>query len=181
MSRYKKKYHDEVKSALKEKFGHKNVMQIPVLKKIVINMGVAEALKDRNVMQDAEKELTLLAGQKPIRRKAKKSIANFKLRDGQEIGLKVTLRRERMFDFFDRFTNIVSPRIRDFRGFKKKGDGRGSYTLGLSDQQVYPEINLDAVKRDQGMDITFVTSAKTEEECIELLSLLGMPFAKEEK
>ena len=168
-----------MKPALKEKFGHKNVMQIPKLKKIVINMGVAEALKDRNVMQDAEKELTLLAGQKPIRTKSKKSIAGFKLRDGQEIGLKVTLRKDRMFDFFDRFTNIVSPRIRDFRGFKKKGDGRGSYTLGLSDQQVYPEINLDEVKREQGMHITFVTSAKTEEECLELLTLLGMPFEKE--
>jgi large subunit ribosomal protein L5 len=181
MSRYKKKYREEVRPELQKQFGYANPMQVPTLKKIVISMGVAEALKDKNVMQDAEKELTLIAGQRPIRTKSRKSIAGFKLREDQEIGLKVTLRRERMFDFFDRFTNIVAPRIRDFRGFPKKGDGRGAYTLGLRDQQSFPEINLDDVKRDQGMHITFVTSATSEEECIALLTMLGMPFAKGEK
>lgn len=181
MSRLKEKYLKEVKQQLQDKFKYSNVMQIPRLSKIVISMGLAEALKDKNVMQDCRRELALLSGQKPVARKAKKSIANFKLREGQEIGLKVTLRGKRMYDFFDRFANIVSPRIRDFRGFRTKGDGRGNYTLGLSDQQVFPEINLDDVKRDQGMDITFVTSAETDEECRELLQLMGLPYAKNKK
>ncbi len=178
MSRLKKKYLEEVKETLKEKFSYKNPMQIPELKKIIISMGVAEALKDKNVMQDCIRELTQLSGQKPIMMKAKQSISNFKLREGQEIGLKVTIRGTRMYEFFDRFTNIVAPRIRDFRGFKPKCDGRGNYSLGLSDQQMFPEINLDEVKRDQGMNISFVTSALTDEECRELLKLLGMPFQK---
>jgi len=178
MSRLKKRYQEEVKEALHKKFSYKNPMQIPSLEKIVINMGVAEAVKDKNVMQDCVKELTLISGQKPIVMKAKKSIANFKLREGQEIGLKVTLRGVRMYDFFDRFCNIVCPRIRDFRGFKKKGDRRGSYSLGLSDQQMFPELNLDEVKRDQGMNITFVTSSKNDEECLELLTQLGLPFKR---
>ncbi len=178
MSRLKKKYNEEIKSALKEKFCYENVMQIPGLKKIIISMGVAEALKDKNVMQDCSRELMMLSGQKPIRIKAKKSISNFKLREGQEIALKVTMRGVRMFEFMDRFSNIVAPRIRDFRGFKAKGDGSGNYTLGLSDQQVFPEIDLDKVKRDQGMHITFVTSAKKDEECLELLRMLGLPLEK---
>lgn len=149
MSRIKNLYEETVKGSLLEKFTYKNVMMIPKLKKIVISMGVAEALKDKNAMQDALKELTLLSGQKPVITKAKKAISNFKLREDQGIGLKVTLRGKRMYDFFDRFTNIVSPRIRDFRGFDKKGDGRGSYSLGLNNQQVFPELNLDEVKRDQ--------------------------------
>lgn len=139
-------------------------------------MGIAEATKDKNAVQDCVKEITMLSGQKPITTRARKSIANFKLREGQGIGLKVTLRKKRMYDFFDRFCNIVSPRIRDFRGFQPKCDGRGNYTLGLEDQQVFPEINLDAVKRAQGMNITFVTSAATDEECVELLRQLGLPF-----
>ena len=178
MSRLKKRYYTEIKDALNKKFSYKNPMQIPYLEKVVISMGVAEAIKDKNVMQDCIKELALISGQKPIVTKSKKSISNFKLREGQEIGLKVTLRGIRMFEFFDRFCNIVCPRIRDFRGFKKKGDRRGSYSLGLSDQQMFPELNLDEVKRDQGMNITFVTSAKSDEECLELLTQLGLPFKR---
>jgi large subunit ribosomal protein L5 len=179
MSRLKKKYLEEIKESLKKKFSYENPMNIPALKKIVISMGVAEALKDKNVIQDSVKELALISGQKPIVTRAKKSVANFKLREGQAIGLKVTIRGKRMYDFLDRFSNIVCPRIRDFRGFKKKGDGRGSYSLGLSDQQMFPELNLDEVKRDQGMNITFVTSASKEDECLELLDKLGVPFERE--
>ncbi|MBI3211694.1 MAG: 50S ribosomal protein L5, partial [Simkania negevensis] len=146
--------------------------------KIVISMGVGEAVKDKNIIQDCVKELSYISGQKPIVTKARVSIANFKLREGQAIGLKVTLRGKRMYDFFDRFTNIVCPRIRDFRGFKKRGDGRGSYTLGLDDHQVFPELKLDEVKREQGMNITFVTNASNEEESLELLRQLGLPFMK---
>ncbi|MCH9630496.1 MAG: 50S ribosomal protein L5 [Chlamydiia bacterium] len=178
MSELKKNYEKDVKSALMKKFSYENSMQIPRLKKIVISMGVAEALKDKNAMQDAMKELTLLSGQRPIITKAKNSISNFKLREEQGIGLKVTLRGNRMYDFMYRFTNIVSPRIRDFRGFRTKCDGRGSYSLGLDDQQVFPEINLDEVKRAQGMNVTFVTSAQTDSECFELLKLMGMPYER---
>ena len=180
MSRLKEQYKEKVIPALQEKFGYANAMLIPSLKKIVISMGLAEAGKDKNALQDCLKELTILSGQKPIFTRTKKAIANFKSRKDQVIGLKVTLRRTRMFDFLDRFCNIVSPRIRDFRGFSIKGDGRGSYSLGLSDQQVFPEINLDEVKRAQGMNITFVTTAKTDEECAELLRMLGFPFIKTE-
>jgi large subunit ribosomal protein L5 len=179
MSRLKKKYLEEIKESLKKKFSYENPMNIPALKKIVISMGVAEALKDKNVIQDSVKELALISGQKPIVTRAKKSVANFKLREGQAIGLKVTIRGKRMYDFLDRFSNIVCPRIRDFRGFKKKGDGRGSYSLGLSDQQMFTELDLDEVKRDQGMNITFVTSASKEDECLELLDKLGVPFERE--
>lgn len=178
MSRLKKRYHEEIKEALNTKFSYSNPMQIPRMEKIVISMGVSEAVKDKNAMQDCVKELALISGQKPIITKAKKAISNFKLREGQEVGLKVTLRGARMFDFFDRFCNIVCPRIRDFRGFKKKGDHRGSYSLGLPEQQMFPELNLDEVKRDQGMNITFVTSAKNDEECLELLTQLGLPFKR---
>lgn len=180
MSRLKQKYTDEVRKRMQEKFAYANSMLIPRLKKIVISMGIAEATKDKNALQDCVKELAQLSGQKPIITRSKKAIANFKLRENQAVGLKVTLRRKRMYDFFDRFCNIVSPRIRDFRGFPTKGDGRGCYSLGLDDQQVYPEINLDEVKRAQGMNIAFVTSAKTDEECQELLKLLGLPFKREE-
>lgn len=176
MSRLKKRYQAEIKQALQEKFAYQNPMQIPGLVKIVINMGIAEASKDKNAIQDCVKEMTMLSGQKPIVTKAKKAISNFKLREKQPIGVKVTLRGVRMFDFLDRFVNIVCPRIRDFRGFPAKCDGRGNYSLGLDDQQVFPEINLDQVKKTQGMNITFVTTAKTDEECVELLRLLGIPF-----
>jgi large subunit ribosomal protein L5 len=139
-------------------------------------MGIAEAAKDKNAMQDCIKELTLITGQKPIVTKAKQSIANFKLREGTPLGVKVTLRGTRMYYFIDKLFKIVCPRIRDFRGFNPKGDGRGNFTLGLEDQQIYPDLNLDEVKRSQGMHITFVTSAPTDEQCIELLRLLGLPF-----
>jgi large subunit ribosomal protein L5 len=176
MSRLKKRYQTEVKSALQEKFNYGNPMQVPGMLKVVINMGIAEASKDKNSIQDCIKEMTMLSGQKPIVTKAKKAISNFKLREKQPIGIKVTLRGRRMYDFIDRFVNIVCPRIRDFRGFSSKCDGRGNFSLGIEDQQVFPEINLDEVKRTQGMHITFVTSAKTDEECVELLRLLGVPF-----
>jgi large subunit ribosomal protein L5 len=176
MSRLKKRFLTEIKSELQKKFGYDNPMQIPRLVKVVINMGIAEASKDKNAIQDCVKELTALSGQKPVITKAKKAISNFKLREGQPIGVKVTLRGERMYDFIDRFVNIVCPRIRDFRGFASKCDGMGNFTLGLEDQQIFPEVNLDEVKRTQGMHITFVTSAETDEECVELLRLLGVPF-----
>ena len=179
MSRLHKRYKEEVKPALHKKFEYANSMLIPSLKKIVISMGLAEATKDKNALQDCVKEMTNISGQKPIITRAKKSVANFKLREDQAIGLKVTLRKKRMYDFFDRFCHIVSPRIRDFRGFPVKCDGNGNYSLGLEEQQVFPEINLDEVKRTQGMNITFVTSATNDEECVELLKLLGLPFKTE--
>lgn len=176
MSRLKSRYHEKVKPALLGKFKYPNPMMIPSLKKIVISMGVAEASKDKNALADVTNELTILSGQKPMVQRAKKAISNFKLRKGQPIGLKVTLRGQRMYDFLDRFCNIASPRIRDFRGFETKGDGRGNFTLGLEDQMIFAELNLDQVKKAQGMNISFVTSAQTDDECIELLRLLGMPF-----
>ncbi|MFZ4099186.1 MAG: 50S ribosomal protein L5 [Chlamydiia bacterium] len=179
MSRLKQRYLQQVKAALQEKFGYANPMLIPGLKKIVVSMGVAEAAKDKNAIEDHVKELTALTGQLPIRMKAKTAISNFKLREGQVVGLMVTLRGVRMWDFADRFFNIVSPRIRDFRGFKRKGDGRGCYSLGVNDQQIFPEVNLDGVKRQQGMNITFVTNAGTDDEGLELLAQLGLPFKAE--
>lgn len=176
MSRLKKRYVDEIKPALVSKFGYENVMMVPALRKIVISMGIAEAAKDKNALQDLTRELSEISGQKPILTKSKRAISNFKLRKGQVVGLKVTLRGRRMYDFMHRFCNIAAPRIRDFHGFSVKGDGRGSYSLGLEDQQVFAELNLDLVKRAQGMNITFATSAGTDEECLELLRLLGMPF-----
>jgi large subunit ribosomal protein L5 len=175
MSRLKKHYHDQVKGTLQEKFNYANPMLIPSVKKIVISMGLAEATKDKNAISDCVKEMTQLSGQKPVLTHTKKAIANFKSRKGQVIGLKVTLRKKRMYDFLDRFCNIVSPRIRDFRGFPTQCN-MGSYSVGLTDQQVFPEINLDQVKRTQGMNITIVTSAKTDEECMALLKALGFPF-----
>lgn len=176
MSRLKKRYQTQIKPKMQEHFGYSNPMKVPGLVKIVINMGIAEASKDKNAVQDCVKELTMLSGQKPVIMRAKKAISNFKLRENQPIGIKVTLRGQRMFDFLDRFVNIVCARIRDFRGLPTKCDGSGNYTLGLDDQQIFPEVNLDEVKRSQGMHITIVTGAKTDEECIELLRLLGVPF-----
>lgn len=176
MSRLKKRFQAEIKPELQKKFSYENPMQVPGLVKVVINMGIAEPSKDKNSIQDCIKEMTMLSGQKPIVTKAKKAISNFKLREKQPIGIKVTLRGERMYDFIDRFVNIVCPRIRDFRGLSSKCDGMGNYSVGLDDQQVFPEINLDEVKRAQGMHITFVTSALTDEECVELLRLIGVPF-----
>ena len=181
MSRLQRRFKQEIKAELKEKFALENSMLIPELKKIIISMGIAEAVKDKNAIQDCIKELSLISGQKPIVTKSKKAISNFKLREDQAIGLKVTIRNKRMYDFMDRFCNIVCPRIRDFRGFQKKCDGSGNYSLGLQDQQIFPEINLDEVKRTQGMNITFVTSARNDEECLALLKSLGLPFKHDEK
>lgn len=176
MSRLKHRYLEKVKAELQQKFGYSNPMKVPALKKVVLNMGIAEPSKDKNAIQDCVNEMTLISGQKPVITKARKAISNFKLREGQPIGIKVTLRGQRMYEFVDRFCNIASPRIRDFRGFPTKCDGRGNYTLGLDDHQVFTELKLDDVKRTQGMHITFVTSAENDAECVELLRLLGLPF-----
>ncbi|MEL7432013.1 MAG: 50S ribosomal protein L5 [Chlamydiota bacterium] len=178
MSQLREKYYKKVRHELQKKLGYKNIMQVPFLHKIVISMGIAEALKDKNVLQDHASELASIAGQKPVVTKAKKAISNFKLRKDNPIGLMVTLRGKRMFDFLDRFANIIAPRISDFRGCNKAGDKQGNYTFGVPDQQIFPELNLDLVKRRQGMNITFVTSATTDEECRELLGSLGFPFKK---
>jgi large subunit ribosomal protein L5 len=179
MSRLQKKYQEQVRSQLQEKFGYTNVMLIPRLKKIVISMGLAEATKDKNAVQDAVKELTLLSGQKAILTYSKKSIANFKLRAGQVIGAKVTLRGQKMYEFLDRFSTIVTPRMRDFRGLTAKGDGQGSYSVGIDSQEIFPDIDIDSIKATRGMNITIVTSALNDKECIECLTLLGMPFKEE--
>lgn len=176
MSRLQKKFNESILPELKNLHANRNAMELPRLKKIVISMGLADALKDKNALQDHSKELALIAGQKPIVTKAKKAVSNFKLREGQPIGLAVTIRGQRMYDFLDRFCNIVSPRIRDFRGFNKKADGRGNYNFGIEDQQIFPEINLDEVKRTQGMNITIVTSAQNDDDCFQLLTMLGFPF-----
>ncbi len=176
MSRLQLKYKEQVLPELKNLHPGKNAMDMAKMTKIVISMGLSEALKDKNAIQDHGKELGLIAGQKAVATKAKKAISNFKLREGQPIGLMVTLRGKKMYDFLDRFCNIVAPRIRDFRGFEKKGDRRGNFNFGINDQQIFPEINLDEVKRAQGMNITIVTTAKTDDDCFELLSMLGFPF-----
>jgi large subunit ribosomal protein L5 len=176
MSRLRQKYYEEIIPQLMEKHPEKNRMQMPVLKKMVISMGIAEAMKDKNALGDLTKELTRLSGQKPIVTLSKMAISNFKLREDQPIGLVVTLRGKRMYDFLDRFCNIVAPRIKDFRGFSTKCDGSGNYSFGLEDQQIFPEINLDESKRTQGMNVTLVTSAETDADCVEFLRALGFPF-----
>lgn len=176
MSRLYKKFKEEVVPTQRDRHADRCPMELPVLKKIVISMGLGDALKDKNALSEHTEELALLSGQKPVVTRAKKAISNFKLREDQPVGLMVTLRGKRMYDFFDRFCNIVAPRIRDFRGFNKKCDGRGNYNFGINDQQIFPEINLDKVKRTQGMNVTLVTTAKSDEDCIELLTLLGFPF-----
>jgi len=176
MSRLKQKFKKEIAPAILEKHPGRNVSEVPALKKIVISMGLADALKDKNALEEHSSELALISGQKPIVTKSKKAISNFKLREDQPIGLKVTLRGDRMYDFLDRFIHIISPRIRDFRGFSKKGDGYGNYNFGITDQQIFPEINLDKVKRVQGMNVVIVTSAKNDSDGLELLTLLGFPF-----
>lgn len=176
MQTLKERYTQELVQKLMERFQYKNVHQTPRLLKVVINMGLGEASKDKNWIQDACNELSIIAGQKAVLTKARKAISNFKLRENTPVGAMVTLRGQRMYDFVERFFNIASPRIRDFRGFKRKCDGRGNYTLGIDDQQIFAELNLDLVKRQQGMHITFVTSCQSDEECIALLELLGLPF-----
>ena len=179
MNRLLEKYNNSVRTELANKFAYKSSMQIPRLEKIVINMGVGDAVANSKVLDDAVEELTLIAGQKPVITKAKKSIANFKLREGMPIGCKVTLRGERMYEFFDKLVSISLPRVRDFRGIKPNAfDGRGHYTLGVKEQLIFPEINFDKVKKVRGMDIVIVTTAATDEEGRALLSLMGMPFRK---
>lgn len=179
MDRLQQKYNNEVVPALMEKFGYKNIMQVPKLEKIVINMGIGEAKDNSKVIESALSDLQIIAGQKPIITRAKKSIANFKLREKMAIGCKVTLRKEQMYEFADKLMNIALPRVRDFRGISAKSfDGRGNYALGIKEQIIFPEIEYDKVDKVRGMDIIFVTTAKTDEEARELLKCLGMPFAQ---
>lgn len=177
-SRLYKKYVAEVRPALVEKRQYKNVHQVPRMEKIVINMGVSASL-EKSAIDDAAKDLTAITGRKPVITKARKSIANFKVRQHQPVGCFVTLRRDAMYEFFDRLVATALPRIRDFRGISpRKFDGRGNYSIGVSDQTIFPEIDLDKIKRQQGMDITIVTSAPTNDEARDLLKLMGMPFAE---
>lgn len=179
MARLKDKYNAEVLPALKQKFGYKNVMEIPHLEKVVINMGLGDCKDNAKAMEVAISELTAIAGQKPLVTKAKKSVANFKVRAGMNVGAKVTLRGARMYEFTDKLMNIVLPRVRDFRGVSAKAfDGRGNYALGVREQLIFPEIEYDKVDKIRGMEMIFVTTAKTDEEARELLSQLGMPFAQ---
>ncbi len=180
--RFKKLYDDTIVAAMTEKFGYKNVMQVPRLEKIVLNMGVGEATQDKKKVEQAAGEMTQIAGQKAVITKAKKSIAQFKLREGMPIGCKVTLRRERMYEFLDRFVTIALPRVRDFRGLNPKSfDGRGNYAMGLKEQIVFPEINYDQIDKVRGMDVIITTTAKTDEEARELLRLFNFPFPAEEE
>ena len=179
MSRLKEMYSAEIMDAMTKKFGYKNVMQIPKLEKIVINMGVGEARENAKVLDAAVKDLETISGQKAVVTRAKKSVANFKLREGMPIGCKVTLRGEKMYEFTDRLVNLALPRVRDFRGVNPNAfDGRGNYALGIKEQLIFPEIEYDKVDTVRGMDIIFVTTAKTDEEARELLTLFGMPFQK---
>ena len=179
MSRLKEMYSNEIKDAMMKKFGYKNVMQIPKLEKIVINMGVGEARENAKVLDAAVKDLEIITGQKAVVTRAKKSVANFKLREGMPIGCKVTLRGEKMYEFTDRLVNLALPRVRDFRGVNPNAfDGRGNYALGIKEQLIFPEIEYDKVDKVRGMDVIFVTTAETDEEARELLTLFGMPFSK---
>lgn len=178
-ARLKEKFLNEVTPALLQKFNYKSVMQVPKIEKVVINMGVGDAVGNAKLLDAAVEEMQIIAGQKPVVTKAKKSIAGFKLREGMAIGAKVTLRGERMYYFLDKLFNIALPRVRDFRGVSTKAfDGRGNYTLGLKEQLIFPEIDYDKVDKVRGMDIVIVTTAKTDEESRELLAQMGMPFAK---
>ena len=179
MSRLKTLYNDEIIEAMTKKFGYKNIMEVPKLDKIVINMGVGEAKDNAKLLESAVKDLETISGQKAVLTKAKKSVANFKIREGWAIGCKVTLRGERMYEFLDRLVNLALPRVRDFRGVNPNAfDGRGNYSLGIKEQLIFPEIEYDKVDKVRGMDIIFVTTAKTDEEGRELLRLFNMPFAK---
>ena len=179
MSRLKDLYSNEIMDAMQKKFGYKNVMQIPKLDKIVINMGVGEARENAKVLDAAVKDLETITGQKAVVTRAKKSVANFKLREGMPIGCKVTLRGEKMYEFTDRLVNLALPRVRDFRGVNPDAfDGRGNYALGIKEQLIFPEIEYDKVDKVRGMDVIFVTTAQTDEEARELLTLFGMPFKK---
>ena len=179
MNRLKEKYVKEVVPALMSKFNYKSIMQVPKIEKIVINMGVGDAVQNPKALDSAVEELTLIAGQRPVVTRAKKSIAGFRLRAGMPIGAKVTLRGERMYEFLDKLISVSLPRVRDFRGVSKKSfDGRGNYTLGIKEQLIFPEIDYDKVSKVRGMDIVIVTTANTDEEARELLTQFGMPFQK---
>ena len=179
MSRLKDQYNAEIVPALTKKFGYENVMQVPKLDKIVINMGVGEAKENPKALESAVADLETITGQKAVLTKAKNSIANFKIREGMNIGCKVTLRGEKMYEFLDRLVNLALPRVRDFRGINPNSfDGRGNYALGIKEQFIFPEIEFDKIDKVRGMDIIFVTTAKTDEEARELLTLFNMPFAK---
>ena len=179
MSRLKTLYNDEIVDAMIKKFGYKNIMEVPKLDKIVLNMGVGEAKDNAKILESAVKDMETITGQKAVLTKAKKSVANFKIREGMAIGCMTTLRGEKMYEFLDRLVNLALPRVRDFRGVNPNAfDGRGNYSLGIKEQLIFPEIEYDKVDKVRGMDIIFVTTAKTDEEARELLRLFNMPFAK---
>lgn len=179
MPRLKDKYKNEIAPALQQKFGYKNINEIPKVNKVVVNMGIGDAKDNPKLLEAAVTDLTIITGQKPLITKAKKSVAAFKLREGMNIGAKVTLRGNRMYEFLDRFLNVALPRVRDFHGVSTKSfDGRGNYALGVKEQLIFPEIDYDKVEKVRGMDIIFVTTAKSDEEARELLKLCGMPFAQ---
>lgn len=179
MTRMRAKYEEEVRKALMEKFGYKSPMQIPKLDKIIINIGVGEAKDNAKALEAAVSDLATITGQKPVITKAKKSVANFKIREGMNLGCKVTLRSDRMYEFLDRLFSVALPRVRDFRGINPNSfDGRGNYALGIKEQLIFPEIDYDKIDKLRGMDIIFVTTANTDEEARELLSLMGAPFYK---
>ena len=179
MSRYKDLYKDQIVDGMIKKFGYKNVMEVPKLDKIVLNMGVGEAKDNAKLLETAVRDMEIITGQKAVVTKAKNSVANFKIREGMPIGCKVTLRGEKMYDFLDRLVNLALPRVRDFRGINPNAfDGRGNYALGIKEQLIFPEIEYDKVDKVRGMDIIFVTTANTDEEARELLTLFNMPFAK---
>ena len=178
MNRLLEKYNNEIVPEMIKKFGYKNIMQVPKLSKVIVNMGVGEAKDNSKVLESAMSDMEIITGQKPIITKAKKSIANFKIREGMNIGCKVTLRGSKMYDFTDRLVNLALPRVRDFRGVNPNSfDGRGNYALGLKEQLIFPEIEYDKIDKVRGMDINFITTANTDEEAKELLSLMGAPFA----
>ena len=182
MSRLKDLYMDEIREQMMKKFGYKNIMQVPKLDKIVVNMGIGEARENEKILDAAARDMAIITGQKPVITKAKKSIANFKIREGMPIGCKVTLRGDRMYEFLDRLVNLALPRVRDFRGVNPNSfDGRGNYALGIKEQLIFPEIEYDKIDKVRGMDIIFTTTAKTDEEARELLRLFNMPFAREQQ
>ena len=176
--RLKKQYQEEIVPALMKRFEYKNIMQVPKLKKISLNIGVGEAVQDAKTLDNAIEDLTVIAGQRPAFTQAKRAISNFKLREGMRIGCRVTLRGDRMFEFLDRFINFTTPRIRDFRGLSNKLDGRGNYSFGAREQIIFPEVNVDKIDKIRGLNITFVTSTDSDEGAFELLKAFGMPFKK---
>jgi large subunit ribosomal protein L5 len=180
MARLKERYNDEIRAALKEKFGYSSIMQVPKIEKITLNMGVGEAKQDSNMLEAARVQLATIAGQQPNIRRARKSVAQFKVREGMPVGLTVTLRGQRAYEFLDRLTSIAIPRIRDFRGLNPRSfDGRGNYSMGVREQVIFPEIDYDNIDQVRGLDITITTSAKTDREAFTLLEALGMPFARD--